>query len=177
MSRTKKLSFSALIAGLCTLVLAGSALLPRVTLSLAALAGLFPAAVVIVCGSGWAAGSFAVATALALLLLPEKTAGVWFLCFFGHYPIWKALIERLQTKLEKPLLGWALKLVGFAACMLLLYLAFRQLFAAAIPFAFQESGTGPYLLTGALLLAFLLYDVAFSILIGWFRLNVLPKLK
>ena len=64
---------------------------------MAAFAGLFPAVVVIVCGYGWAAGASAAAAALALLLLPEKTAGIWFLCFFGHYPIWKALIEPVKV--------------------------------------------------------------------------------
>ncbi|MBQ1678500.1 MAG: hypothetical protein II062_03070 [Oscillospiraceae bacterium] len=177
MNRTKKLTFSALIAAICTLVLAGSALLPKVTLSLAAFAGLFPAVVVIVCGYGWAIGASAVAGALALLLLPEKTAGVWFLFFFGHYPIWKQLIESWQAKEEMPLWGWILKVLGFSACMALLYWLFGSLFAAAIPFAFAEYTFGPYILLIALAICFVMYDMAFSILIGWFRVKVLPKLK
>lgn len=177
MSPTKKLTFSALIAALCVLCLAGSALLPRITLSLAALAGLFPAAAVIVCGYGWAAGASAAAALLALLLLPDKTAGVWFACFFGHYPIWKALIERLQTERKQPWLGWLLKLLGFAGCMCLLYFAFVSFFAAALPAGMFDSGYGRIVLLIVLPIAFVVYDVAFSILIGWFRINVLPKLK
>ena len=177
MSNTKKLTFSALIAALCVLCLAGSALLPRITLSLAALAGLFPAAVVIVCGYGWAAGASVAAALLALLLLPDKTAGIWFACFFGHYPIWKALIEKLQTRLGKPLYGWILKLLGFALCMAVLYYLFSKFFLSGIPFKFTEYTAGPAILVIALLLAFVFYDIAFSILIGWFRIKVLPKLK
>jgi hypothetical protein len=177
MSRTKKLTFSALIAALCVLCLAGSVLLPRITLSLAALAGLFPAAAVIVCGYGWAAGASAAAALLALLLLPDKTAGVWFACFFGHYPIWKALIEGFQTKTGKTWLGWLLKLLGFAVCMAVLYVLFSGFFASGVPFAFTEYTAGPALLVIALLAAFVVYDIAFSILIGWFRMRILPKLK
>ena len=177
MSNTKKLSFSALIAALSVLCLAGGALLPRITLSLAALAGLFPAAAVIVCGWGWAAGASAAAAILALLLLPEKTAAIWFVCFFGHYPIWKALIERFQTRMEKPLYGWILKLLGFAACMALLYWLFYSFFAKGVPYAFTEYTAGPAILVIALLLGFVLYDIAFSILIGVFRIKILPKLK
>lgn len=176
MSRTKKLTLSALITALCVICLAGSVLLPRVTLSLAALAGLFPAAAVLVCGYGWAAGASASAAALALLLLPEKTAGIWFLCFFGHYPIWKALIEALQAKLRKPWLGWLLKLLGFSACMAVLYFVFNALFAAAIPYDFTAGSVGPILLIAALLIAFAAYDFAFSMLIGWFRVRIFPKL-
>ena len=177
MSSTKKLTFSALIAALSLLCLAGSALLPRITLSLAALAGLFPAAAVIVCGYGWAAGASAAAAVLALLLLPDKTAGIWFACFFGHYPIWKALIERFQTQKGKPWLGWTLKLLGFAACMAVLYYLFRGFFASAIPFDLTASPTGLILAALVLLAAFVVYDIAFSILIGFFRIKILPKLK
>ena len=177
MSSTKKLTFSALIAALSLLCLAGSALLPRITLSLAALAGLFPAAAVIVCGYGWAAGASAAAAVLALLLLPDKTAGIWFACFFGHYPIWKALIERFQTRQGKPLYGWILKVLGFALCMVLLYFLFRSFFAAAIPYDFTASPAGPVILAVVLVAAFVVYDIAFSILIGWFRIKILPKLK
>ena len=177
MNRTKKLSFSALIAAICTIVLGGSALLPRVTLSLAAFAGLFPAVIVIVCGYGWAIGASAAAGALALLLLPEKTAGIWFLFFFGHYPVWKALIEKYQTDMKMPIWGWILKILGFSLCMAMLWWLFGKLFADAIPYAFQDYTAGPYILLIALLLGFVLYDIAFSILIGWFRMKVLPKIK
>lgn len=177
MSRNKKLTLSALITALCVIALAGSMLLPRVTLSLAALAGIFPAAAVIACGYGWAGGAFVAAAVLGLLLVPDKTAAIWFVCFFGHYPIWKALIEAFQTRQGKPWLGWLLKLLGFAACMALLYFAFGKLFAAAIPYDFSGSAAGPALLAAVLLIAFVVYDIAFSILIGWFRIRILPKLK
>ncbi len=177
MSRTRKLTLSSMVTALCVICLAGSTLLPRVTLSLAALAGLFPAVTVMVCGYGWAAGASLVAALLALLLLPDKTAGVWFLCFFGHYPIWKALIEGLQTRKGKPALGWALKLLGFSACMALLFFVFKNLFTGAIPYDFTQNAAGPAILVVALLAAFVVYDVAFSILIGFFRTRIQPKLK
>ena len=176
MSKTKKLTLSAMVTALCVISLAGSALLPRVTLSLAALAGLFPAVTVIVCGYGWALGTAAAAAILALLLLPDKTAGVWFAFFFGHYPIWKALIEGLQTRLGKPVLGYALKLLGFAVCLTALYFIFRNFFSSAIPYNFTENAIGPAVLICALVLAFGIYDLAFTRLVNWFRIKVLPKL-
>ena len=177
MTRTRKLTTTALIAALCVLCLAGSVVLPRITLSLAALAGLFPAVTVMACGYAWAAGGAAVAALLALLLLPDKTAGVWFVCFFGHYPIWKALFEALGMKQSKQWLAWTLKLLSFAASMLLLYVLFGNLFAAAIPYDYTQSGAGPYLLVAALLAAFVAYDYAFSVLIGYFQTRVLPRIR
>ncbi|MBR6376158.1 MAG: hypothetical protein IKS05_00160 [Oscillospiraceae bacterium] len=175
MNRTKKLSVSALVAALCVGCLALGSLLSNVSLSIAALAGLFPAAVVILCGSGWALGTYVVAAILGLLLLPVKTAAVWFACFFGHYPVWKALIEAWQTRNKQTALGWIFKLLGFALCVGLLYLAFRSFFTLALPF--DLGSAGPILLALGLLAAFAVYDVAFSILIGWFRINVVPKMK
>ena len=69
-----------------------------------------------------------------------------------------------------------MKLLGFAACMLLLYLVFSDLFAAAIPYAVSQHSAGPFILIAALLGAFAVYDRAFSILIAFFRAKILPKL-
>ena len=176
MSRTRKLTLSAMISALCVACMALSLLIPRVTLGVTALAGIFPAVVVLSCGYGWAAGASIVAAILGLLLLPEKTAPLWFVFFFGHYPIWKALIEGLQTRLSKPWLGWLLKLLGFAACAALLLLAFRGVFTAALPEQVLGMRFGPWLLAVGLTAAFVFYDIAFSGLITWFGRTVLPRL-
>lgn len=177
MSRTRKLTLSAMVAALCVACMALSLLIPRVTLAITALAGIFPAVVVITCGCGWAAGASAVAAALGLLILPDKTAPLWFVFFFGHYPIWKALIERLRNRLGKLWLGWVLKLLGFAVCAALLLILFRAVFTAPLPERLLGTGYGPWLLAAGLTAAFVFYDIAFSGLIAWFRSTVLPRLR
>jgi hypothetical protein len=176
LSRTRKLTLSAMVAALCVALMYLSVLVPRVSLAITALAGIFPAAVVIVCGSGWAAGTFVTAAALGLLLLPEKTAPLWFAFFFGHYPIWKALIERLQTRLGKVWIGWILKLLGACLCVGLLYFLFRGSFLAGIPAAVRSTA-GPIVVGLILAAAFVAYDIAFSILIGYFRARILPRIR
>lgn len=176
MSRVKKLTCSAMIAALCTAILFLSTFAPRVTLAITALAGIFPAAVVILCGYGWAAGCAISASILSLLLLPNKSAALWFVFFFGHYPIWKAAIEGLQTRMHKPLAGWVLKLLGAGVCLTLLFFLFRSGFLGAIPGAVLNRYG---LAVAALLLAvsFVVYDIAFSILIGYFRVHILPRFQ
>ena len=61
--------------------------------------------------------------------------------------------------------------------MALLYLAFHTLFSNAIPLDFSSIPAGPAVLIAGLLAAFLVYDYAFSIFIGFFRAKVLPKLR
>ena len=175
MSPVKKLTASAMVTAACVALLYTAALAGQIRLALTALAGILPAAAVILCGPGWALGCFAGAGLLALFLLPDKSAALWFLGFFGHYPVWKMAIERLQTRLGKPLLGWAMKLAGFCLCMAAMYLLFKSLFLGAVPAAAAEWALP---LLGLVLLAcFAAYDVAFSILIGYFRINILPKLR
>ena len=179
MSRTKKLTTSALVAALCTVALLIGSVFPTMALPMAALAGLFPAVVVIACGSGWAAGVWVAVSLLGFLLLPNKGSAALFLCFFGHYPIWKAWIEAWQTRHEQPLMGWIMKLLGTALCLAILYFLFRALlFAGENPILF--SSENPRIMLGlfaAMLAGFCVYDVAFSILIGYFRVNILPRLQ
>lgn len=175
MSSPRKLTFSAIVAALCTVILYLSVLMPGMSMAITGLAGLFPAAVVILCGNGWAVGTYGTAALLSLLLLPDKTAPLWFLFFFGHYPIWKAWAEGLQIKTGKPALGWLLKLIGFGVCLTLLYLLFRSGFLGAVPGMIRDQSL---LLIGLLLAAaFVVYDVAFSILIGYFRIHILPRIN
>ena len=177
MGRTKKLTLSAMVTALCFIPLAASSLLPNLSISLAALAGLFPAAVVLVCGYGWACGAMLASLLLAELLLPVKTATVWFAVFFGHYPLWKAGIEALQGKTGKAWLGWVLKLLGFSACISVLYFFLRSFFFAGLSNDFSDSSLNPMIWVAGLLTVFVVYDYVFSILIGWFRTKVLPRLR
>ena len=176
MSRTKKLTLSSMIAALCVAALGMTAFIPRITLALTAMAGIFPAAAIVACGFGWGAGVVVVTGILGFLLLPDKTAIIWFVLFFGHYPFWKLAAERLQIKLGKAWVGWLLKIAGFLLCMLLLYFLFHAAFAAAIPV--NLSGIAFLAAAMAILcVCFVFYDVAYSILIGYFRIRILPRVK
>lgn len=176
MSRVKKLTCSGMVAALCTAILFLCAVVPRFTLAVTALAGIFPAAVVILCGYGWAAGCAVTVSVLSLLLLPNKSAALWFAFFFGHYPIWKAAIEGLQTRIRKPLVGWVLKLVGAGICLTLLFFLFQSGFLGAIPGAVLNR-YGLIVVCVLLAVSFVVYDIAFSILIGYFRIHILPRFQ
>lgn len=172
MKRTKKLTVSAAVSALCVAFLALSALLPNLSLSFSALAGLFPAAVVICCGSLWSLGASAAAAALALLLLPDKTAAIWFCLFFGHYPVWKAFTERCR----QPAAVWALKLLGFLVCGAALYLIFRSAFLSVLPSFLDGNSWAPAIAAAGFCVCFILYDLAFSRLISWFIKRILPHI-
>ena len=164
MKRAAKLTLSALLSAMGVLVLLLSSVTTQLSLPAAALAGLFPAVAVLHAGLWWGVGSSAVTAALALLLLPEKTAAIWYLLFFGHYPIVKSLLEQIPGRV----LSWLCKLLVFAACAAGLFFLFRSFFYAALP----EQAL--WLLFAALAVGFVLYDIAFSALISFYSGRIAP---
>lgn len=179
MNPVRKLTFSAMVAAVCFVCLLAASTIPGMCLSLTALAGLFPAAVVIVCGLWWALGVWAAVSALSFLLLPTKAAAALFLCFFGHYPVWKSLIEMWGQKRRSRVCPWLLKFLTASICLALMYVSFRTLlFQAETPVLFySEKGWVMGLFFLLLLVAFAAYDFAFSRLIGFFQFKILPRIQ
>ncbi len=162
MKKTGKLTKSALLTALSVILVCCASWLPTGRLALPALAALVTAAVVIECGTGWAAGHYAAVCALALLLSSDKTMPLCYAFLFGHYAIFKHWIERVSALM----LQWGLKLLVCYGCMSLLYALFSAAFAAVFP------PIPLYWLASALGLVFVLYDIAFSGLIGLYLRRV-----
>ena len=156
MKKTKRLTAAAMLTALGTALVCGAAFVPRGALALVALAGLLPAAVVIECGLGWSVLHYLAVGLLSLLLAPDKLLALWYVFVFGHYGIFKSLIERLRQRWLQALC----KLAVFGGAMGLFYALFSGAFTAFLP------SLGAGVLAAVLLAAFVLYDFAFSCLIG-----------
>ncbi|ADU26617.1 hypothetical protein [Ethanoligenens harbinense] len=140
---------------LVLLVLAG--VLPMMQLVFPAVAGLLLVVVVLELHIKWAWGIFAAVTLLGLLLCPDKSVVVYYVFFFGHYPLLKNYIERLRSRAVQ----WLVKIPLFNACIILAYLAIAKLFG--VPEDLLRYGY-PFALALANA-AFILYDIALSRLI------------
>lgn len=162
MSHTQKLTRAGILTAMAVVFLYAGAWVPRGGIALAALACLAGAAVLIECGLWWAIGHFAVTALLALLLSPDKTPALWYALALGPWPVLKHLIERLPSAIAR----WALKLAVFCACMAALYFLFSAAFAASVP------RMPVYVLLPALALVFVVFDIAFSRLIGLYLRRV-----
>ena len=162
MSRTQKLTRAAVLTALALVFLYAGAWVPRGGIALAALACLVGAVVLIECGLWWAVGHYAAVAVLALLLSPDKTPALWYALALGPYPVLKSLIERLSPAA----LRWALKLAVFCACVAALYFLFSAAFAASVP------RLPVYVLLPALAAVFIVFDIAFTRLIGLYLRRV-----
>ena len=106
------------MAALSTVILYLGALIDVLDISMAVLASVFVAIMVIEYGGILPWTVFGTTSLLSLILLPYKLPAFIYLVFFGYYPIIKAYVERIRRKIMR----WAVKLCIFIAGSSLLFL-------------------------------------------------------
>jgi len=124
MSHTKKLALSGVFAGLVLAVMWVFSFVPYMDYALPAIAGMVSLLLVMEIGRVWSTAVYAASAVLCALLLPQKGVALFYIAFFGYYPILKSLLE---DKLPK-WLGWILKLAAFNAAMAGAYVLATRLF-------------------------------------------------
>lgn len=163
--KTFFLTFGAMLAGLGLLLLYGSGVVPSGQWALSALAGILNAAAVISLGLKGGFCVYVLVGVLGLLLVPNKLNVLLYALFFGLYPMIKSLLERLKSKT----LSWALKFLFFDLALCVFAFGFGRAFLPLLPAALGRH-TSLVLLAGNG--AFLVYDLGFSQLIGFYMARV-----
>lgn len=153
-----------MVTALSLILLVAAGIVPTMEFVFTAIAGILLIVAVLDLQMKWAWGIFVAVTLLGLLLCPDKSVVIFYLFFFGHYPLVKNYIERLHSRV----LQWVLKLPLFNICLILAYLVVAKLFGVSD--AAMRYG---YLITLALAnVAFVLYDIALSRLIVTYVLRL-----
>ena len=111
---TFRVAFCGLITAFSFVLMLLTNLIPVGTFALPCLAGVLLVAVVIEFGPKWALGAFAAVSILSALFAGDKEAAVYFIAFFGFYPILKSGIERLPARV----LQYVIKYAVFTVCMI-----------------------------------------------------------
>lgn len=114
MSQSAKTAIGGMTAALSVVLM-----LPTVmglwTYALPAFAGILIMFTIIELDKKWAFGIYIAVSILSLILLPNKEAAVFYACFFGHYPIVKAILEgRNMPRVPE----WIIKIIIFNASVL-----------------------------------------------------------
>lgn len=157
--KTRRITLAAVFTALTVISLYLTNILPTVRLGFAAAASLFAVAAVIETGIVAAIFVFIGSSVISALLLPDKTAVLLYVLFFGYYPVIKSLAEKFRSKLP----NWALKLVVFEAAFTLIWFLFRSLIFDAKVLEI------PVLLVYLIAtLAFLAFDIGLTRLIGFY---------
>lgn len=160
MKKTGYITFSALTAALCVVVVL-LAYFPYLTYALPAIAGLFIMAAVFEVGIKWALGAYLTSSIIVLLTAEPKSA-LLYVCFFGLYPILKVFFEKVPKTVFKIIS----KLLFFNASATVLYFLFLKVLGLPI----QLFGKSVIIL-GLIIAAnivFLIYDTALVRLSAWY---------
>ena len=96
MKQTVKITFCGIIAALSAVFMLLS-YFPYLTYAVPAVAGLLIMITVIEAGHKWGIGAYIAASAL-VFLFAEPEGKLLYICFFGYYPILKAVFDRRKSR-------------------------------------------------------------------------------
>ncbi len=159
--QSTKVALCGIISSVSVVLMFMTGLVPFLTYTLPAVSGALLAIIVIEINKKWATGAYIAISLLSLLIVADKEAAMFFVAFFGYYPIIKEVIE---NKLPK-ILEWVVKLLLFNVAAVAAYAVIIYVFG--IPFdELEEYGKYSVLILLAMgNVIFVLYDYCMTSLI------------
>jgi len=142
--------------------------LPTNKLSLYTLSSFFIAVIIIESGVMAGFSFFAATGLLSIIIVPEKTAVIPYLIFFGLYGIVKFYIE----KLKKVVFEYILKFLYFNISIAVVWFTVSSLFELVLP-----EGMPWWILVVAAEIVFFIYDIVYTLFIKYYREKLRPRLK
>ena len=168
--KTKRLTVSAMMAALATAILYLGSFIEVLDISVAVLASLFSAVILIEYGKGAPWSVYGITSILSLLILPNKLPALMYAIFFGYYPIIKANVERIRSRL----ISWAIKLCIFIAATVLLLFSLK-LFTAELEVPYGNLYIIAFVALTAVTLV--LYDIALTRVISYYVFRLRHRFK
>ena len=156
-SKTKTLTFCAMMTALGILFLMMGSMMPGMWVAFTAIAGVVAALTVVQGNLAYGLLTVIATALLSALIVPAKEIALLYAAFFGPYTLVKILIERLHNL---PL-EWVLKLLFCGIVSALLFL-FADSVLAMVPAVLASH---IWLFLPAVLFVFAAYDIVFSKLI------------
>lgn len=160
-SNTYKVALCGVISALALVLMLLTGLIPVGTYAFPVFSGVLLSVIVIELNAKWAMAVYFAVSVLSFFLSGDKEAVLYFIAFFGFYPVLKGTIERIRALWVQYLLKYAVFnacIVGaFYAGLYLLQIPQEsfELFGIYLPWVFLIFGN----------IVFLLYDKCVTILI------------
>lgn len=114
MKNSFKISFGGIISALALILMLSTGLISFGTYAFPCLSGMLLVAIVIEFGTKWAYTAYAAVSLLSLFMAGDKEAVIYFIAFFGFYPILKSTLEKIKSKSVQYILKYAI----FNICMI-----------------------------------------------------------
>ena len=178
MSKRSTMSFNIAYCGIIvafSIIIMLAALIPSMTYVLPAFAGLCIWTISEQINRKWGLLSYAASAALCFVLIPEIEADLYYVFFFGYYPLIKELIEKIRPKI----LAFLAKLGIFNAAVVIAFWILSHIMNLEQILEGLESfgEAAVYILWVTANVAFLFYDFALGHLFYAYRKWLKPKIN
>jgi len=170
MKNSGKIALGGIIGALSSIIMLFT-FIPFFTYAAPAIAGCLLIFIVIEADFRWALAVYVIVSIISFMF--EKEAAVFFILFFGYYPIIKSFLERTKSRI----IEWVLKLLIFNAAVISGYfLAMAFLGIDTNDIEILKKYGEPILLVLANF-AFLLYDICVSRMVTIYVLKLRSRLR
>ena len=119
-----KVAYSGIITGVSVVLMVCSSFIPIGKYAFPAIAGALICLIVIEFGKIWAWSAYIAVSLVSIILCADKQIAVYFIVFFGCYPILKAIFERIKNKY----ISTVVKFTMFNASAIAVYYIFSYIF-------------------------------------------------
>lgn len=150
-------------------------LIPSMTYVLPAISGMFIWTISDQINRKWALLAYAASAILCFMLVPEIEADLYYLFFFGYYPIIKDLVEKIKPKPVAYIIKFVIFNIAVVAAFNILshIMNLEQILEGLEGFG----DMAVYVLWGAANIAFIIYDLCINNLFYAFRKWLKPKIN
>lgn len=166
---------SGVLCGLAVVLMLSGSIIPFATFCAPALSGLLMIPIAMECGMRFGWISYLAVSILSILLVPDKEMAAIFLFILGYYPMLKAYLHRIKSKILRILA----KAAVFNGAILAMYSIL--LFVFPVQALVQEfSSTAKPMLVALLLmgnLCFWIYDAALVNIVRVYTIKLRPRIK
>ena len=97
-NKVRNVAFSSIFTALSVIICILASFFSTMSLTITAISGVISAIAVIQCGYKYSVLSYLASAVLIFLFVPNRECAVYYILFFGHYPIVKVFLERIRNK-------------------------------------------------------------------------------
>jgi len=170
-----RVALGGIVSALCLVTMFLSGIMPALYLVLPMAAGVLMMIIAVEVNKKWAMLTYIAVGILSMFITFDKEAALIFILFFGHYPILRFYIEKINAKPIKA----AVKFAVFNICIIAFFYITVYVFGLSQMLEeFDEFGKyGALIMLAAANLVFILYDYNLDACYKLYRRKIMPKFR
>ena len=170
-----RVALGGIVSALCLVTMFLAGIMPALYLLLPMVAGVLMMIIAVEVNTGWALLTYIAVSILSLFITFDKEASLVFIMLFGHYPVIRFYIQRINSKI----LQKVLKFTVFNGCAVAYFFVTVYLFGLdQMLDDMNEWGKyGSLIMLALCNVIFVLYDINLDFFYVMYRKKFMPKLR